>query len=492
MNRLKGGCASQTKWLNWNDIDWRKVERGVMSLQRRIVKAVKGKRFQKAKALFHLLTHSFYGKLMAILKVSTSKGSKTCGVDKVLWNTPSKRWRAIEQLKIKGYRAKPLKRKSIKKKNGKLRHLGIPTISDRAMQALFKLALEPIAETLADPNSYGFRSKRSCADATVQCHNALSTRNSAQWILEADIKACFDKISHEWILQNIPVNKRVLKQWLRSGYIDKKRWFPTEEGTPQGGVISPIIANMVLDGLERTINLHAKHTPNKNPHKINFVRYADDFVVTGNDSEYLEKEVKPLISKFLAKRGLELSPEKTKITHISQGFDFLGFNIRKYKGKCLIKPSKSSVKGIYANISECVKSHKAVTQEELIRMIAPKIRGWANFYRHAVAKQTFSLLDSKMFKLLWKWAIRRHPNKGYRWIKAKYFKTIGTRHWVFTTTDKKLKGALPLFDATKIIRHTKIRKYANPFDKNWVEYFNNRKRGRLVFPKYQSLAITNG
>ena len=488
MNLPIGRCASQTKWTNWNAIKWKKVERGVMSLQRRIVKAIKEKHFQKAKALLHLLTHSFYGKLLAILKVSTNKGSKTCGVDKTLWNTPLKRWKAIGQLKTKGYKAKPLKRKSIKKKNGKLRHLGIPTIRDRAMQALFKLALEPIAETLADPNSYGFRPKRSCADAIAQCHNALSKRNSAEWILEADIKACFDKISHKWILQHIPLNKKVLTQWLKSGYIDNKHWFPTENGTPQGGVISPIIANMVLDGLEERINLHAQHKHNKNPHKVNFVRYADDFVVTCSNSEYLEKEIKPLISMFLAERGLELSPEKTMITHINQGFDFLGFNIRKYNGKCLTKPKKESVKSIYASIAECVNNHKAATQEQLIRMIAPKIRGWANFFRHAVAKQTFSLLDNKMFKLLWKWAKRRHPKKGLRWIKAKYFKSIGSRHWVFSTTDKKLKGALPLFDATKIIRHTKIKKHANPYDKDWVEYFNKREKGTIGFVKVSKIS----
>lgn len=476
MNQPSGRCASETKWTHWNSINWKKVERGVMSLQRRIVKAIKAKHFHKAKALLHLLTRSFYGKLLAILKVTTNKGCKTCGVDKELWNTPLKKWKAIEHLKIKGYKAKPLKRKSIKKKNGKLRHLGIPTIRDRAFQALFKLALEPIAETLADPNSYGFRPKRSCADAIAQCHNILSKRNSAEWILEADIKACFDKISHKWILNHIPLSKKVLTQWLKAGYIDNKHWFPTESGTPQGGIISPIIANMVLDGLEKTINHHANHKRNRNPHKINFVRYADDFVVTCSNSEYLEKEIKPLISNFLAERGLELSPEKTKITHIKQGFDFLGFNIRKYKHKCLTKPKKEAVKSIYESIKECVNKHKAVSQEAIIHMIAPKIIGWANFFRHSAAKRTFSLLDNKMFKLLWKWAKRRHPRKGCHWIKHKYFKNIGNRHWVFSTTDKKLYGALPLFDATKIIRHTKIKNLANPYDKDWEEYFNRRAK----------------
>jgi RNA-directed DNA polymerase len=490
-NRPNGGCAPETKWTDWTSINWEKVAHAVKSLQRRIVKAVKAKHFHKAKTLMYLLAHSFYGKLMAILRVTTNKGSKTCGVDKVLWNTPLKKWKAIEQMSIKGYKAKPLKRKSILKKNGKLRHLGIPTIRDRAIQALFKLAIEPIAETTADPNSYGFRKERSCADAIVQCHNALCQLNSAEWILEADIKGCFDNISHPWILQHIPISKKVLTQWLKAGYMDNKHWFPTKSGTPQGGVISPTIANMVLDGLEEHINLYAHHKPNRNPYKINFVRYADDFVVTCSNREYLEQEIKPLISNFLAERGLELSEEKTKITHIQQGFDFLGFNVRKYKQKCLTKPNKGSVKSIYESLSKCVNEHKAVSQRELIRMLNPKIRGWANFFKHSAAKQIFSRLDNKLFKLLWKWAKRRHPNKNHHWIKKKYFKSKNNRQWVFSSSDKKQTSELILFDATKIIRHVKIKGLANPYDKDYEDYFKDREWSRLVKRKHLKVAITN-
>jgi RNA-directed DNA polymerase len=232
---------------------------------------------------------------------------------------------------------------------------------------------------------------------------------------------------------------------------------------------------MVLDGLEKVIYLHAGRKPNSNPRRINFIRYADDFIVTGNDSEYLELEIWPLISKFLADRGLELSAEKTMITHIQQGFDFLGFNIRKYKDKCLTKPKKGAIKSIYSSIAECVNNHKSVTQKELIRMIAPKIKGWANFFRHSAAKQIFSRLDNKVFRILWKWAKRRHPKKDKHWIKAKYFKTIGKRHWVFSVTDKKKTYELPLFDAVKVIRHTKIKSLSNPYDKEWENYFKERE-----------------
>lgn len=479
MNQSKGGCASEATWTNWNSINWKKVERDVKSLQKRIVKAVKAKHFHKVKALVRLLTHSFYGKLLAILRVTTNKGSKTAGVDNVLWNTPRKRWEAIEQLKVKGYKALPLKRKSIKKKNGKLRHLGIPTIRDRAHQALHKLALEPIAETLADPNSYGFRPKRSCADAIVQCHKVLCKRNSSQWILEADIAGCFDNISHEWIMQHIPMNKKVLSEWLKAGYMDKKQWFPTITGTPQGGIASPTIANLVLDGLENKIKTHACHRAKSNPHQIHFIRYADDFVVTSNSREYLETEIKPIIIQFLGERGLKLALEKTHITNICDGFDFLGFNVRKYKNKCLTKPSKDSVKNVYNKMSESVESLKAGSQLQIIHILSPIIRGWTNFYCHSAAKRTFSLLDAKLFKLLWRWAIRRHPNKSRHWIKDKYFHSIGKRHWVFATSDNKRMIELPSFSARKIVRHVKIKGSANPYDKDWDVYFSLRKASKV-------------
>jgi hypothetical protein len=354
MSPDSSGCASKTKWTNWYSINWKKVHHGVKSLQRRIVKAVESKYFHKAKVLLYLLARSFYGKLLAILRVTSNTGSRTCGVDNVRWNTPARKWKAIEQLSIKGYKAEPLKRKSIPKKNGKLRHLGIPTMRDRAVQAMFKAGLEPVAEATADLNSYGFRPKRSCADAIEQCHNVLARGNSAEWIFEADIKGRFDNISHEWILQHIPVNKMVLGQW---------------------------------------------------------------------------------------------------------------------------------VKGIYSAIRECITGNKTVKQDKLIAMITPKIRGWGNFYRHVVSKRTFSILDEKLFRLLWKWAKRRHPNKSSYWIKQHYFISKENQNWVFATTGNRKHVELPRFDAIKIVRHRKIISISNPYNRKWDNYFAERVRDRLVKPK---------
>ena len=353
------------------------------------------------------------------------------------------------------------------------------------MQALYLQALDPIAETLADSNSYGFRKERSCADAMEQCHIALSRSASAEWILEGDIKSCFDKISHKWLMTHIPTDKVILQKWLKAGYMDKSIFYQTTDGTPQGGIISPVLANMTLDGLETT--LRQKYTPRSHGHKagehrskkVNLVRYADDFIITGISKEFLEDEIKPLVTAFLQERGLELSEEKTRITHIEDGFDFLGQNVRKYKGKLLEKPSKKNVKAFVADIREVIKGNKQATAYALITLLNPKIRGWANFHRHVVSHEPFVSVDTAIFKTLWQWARRRHPNKTRYWIKDKYFGTHGDQHWRFfgerkNQQGKKEKNMLCLANATPMKRHVKIQGRCNPYDPEWEIYLEER------------------
>src|SRR5436309_6533300 len=427
---------------DWHDIDWKSVSHSVRRLQARIVQATKEKRWGKVKALQRLLTHSFSGKALAVRRVTENQGKNTPGVDKMTWNTPQKKLNAIYSLRQRDYRPQPLRRIYIPKKNGQKRPLGIPVMKCRAMQALYLLALDPVAETTADPNSYGFRPQRSTADAIEQCFCALGKQRSPQWILEGDIKGCFDAISHTWLLAHIPMDKTMLKKWLKAGYMEKHVLHPTEEGTPQGGIISPVLANLTLDGLERILMEHFPKVKTGKGSLGNFARYADDFIVTGRTKEILEQEVQPLIEQFMRERGLQLSEEKTRITHIEEGFDFLGQNVRKYRGKLLIKPTRESVRGLLEQVRSVIKGNKQTTAGKLIAQLNPIIGGWAMYHRHVVSSQTFSQVDHAIFQMIWQWVKRRHPTKGRRWMKEKYFHQIGARKWVFSGEVEGKKGEM--------------------------------------------------
>jgi RNA-directed DNA polymerase len=459
----------------WHAINWRKAHREVRRLQARIVKATQAERWGKVKALQRLLSRSYSAKVLAVKRVTENDGKRTPGVDGILWDTPRKKAQAVQGLRQRGYRPQPLRRVYIEKANGKQRPLGIPTMHDRAMQALYKLVLEPVAETTADPNSYGFRCERSPADAIEQCFTTLVWQRSATWVLEGDIRACFDEISHDWLLANIPMETTMLRKWLKAGYIEKEVFHPTEEGTPQGGVISPVLANMALDGLEKLLKTRfSKSTKRGKGTKVNVIRFADDFVVTGSSPELLEHEVKPLIVQFLRERGLTLSEEKTRITVIEDGFDFLGQNVRKYRGKLLIKPSKKSIQRFLNHIRTILKTQQAIPAGILIAELTPIIRGWAQYHQHVVSKQVFADVDHAIVRALWRWAKRRHPHKGKRWVKRKYFKKVGARDWVFFGEHRDKEWRLFLASRILIKRHVKVKADANPYDPAWELYFEER------------------
>ena len=474
------GAFSDTKVI-WSAIKWNRVYRNVRRLQARIVKATQAKRWGKVKALQHLLTRSFSAKVLAVRRVTENKGKKTPGVDGEVWNTPGKKSQAINELKQHGYQPSPLKREYIPKANGRQRPLSIPTMLDRTMQTLYLQALDPIAECQADPNSYGFRSERSTADAIEQCHIVLSNRGGAEWILEGDIGSCFDTISHEWLEAHIPMDKPVLHKWLKAGFIEEDILKPTKSGTPQGGPASPVLANLTLDGLEKKLReKYPKASHLSRRVKVNLVRYCDDFIITGSSKELLENEVKPLVEEFLRERGLELSPEKTRITHIEEGFDFLGQHIHRYHdGKILITPSKKTVEAVLDKIRGIIKRNAQARAGNLIMQLNPIIRGWANYHQHVSSKQTFAKIDNAIFHALWQWAKRRHPNKPLRWIKDKYFATIEGDRWVFHGTVEGKEGTAPTVYLLKasgvpIKRHTKIKGEANPYDPVWEDYFERR------------------
>lgn len=479
-------CAASHAEVDWHAIDWQKVNQNVRRLQARIVKATQEGKWGKVKALQHLLTRSFSGKALAVRRVTENQGKNTPGVDRETWETPEKKTRAIHSLRQRGYRPKPLRRVYIPKSNGKKRPLGIPTMKDRAMQALYLLALAPVAETTGDPDSYGFRPERSTADAIEQCFCNLAAKRMSKWVLEGDIKSCFDRISHDWLMAHIPIEKAILRKWLKAGYMEEGTFHTTDEGTPQGGIISPVLANMTLDGLQRELEkrFHRKNGRTPSP-MVHLIRYADDFVVTGRTRELLENEVLPVIKQFLAERALELSQEKTLITHVDDGFDFLGQNIRKYEGKLLIKPSKKNKLAFLKKVRATIKANKTATAGMLITQLNPLIRGWVNYHKHVVSKRTFSDVDSVIFQALWRWAKRRHPSKPARWIRRRYFGKVGGDNWVFTGVIVRTDGqkrVVRLMSAAKtpIRRHVKIKSEANPFDPTWEAYFEHRLGVRMA------------
>ena len=472
----------------WKIIDWKRVKEVVNNLQSRIASAAKNGKWKTVNKLSRLLTRSFYAKLLSVRKVTTNKGSRTPGIDGIIWSSSADKMRSALQLTNKGYRAKPLTRKYIRKKNGKLRPLSIPTMYDRVMQILHSLVLGPIESAIGDKTSFGFKPYRSTKDAYAYLHICLSKKIAPEWIVEGDIKACFDEINHTWILDNIPMDKRILKEFLKAGSVENYHLFPTEKGTPQGGPISPIIGNMALNGLENALAMRfysrsdgAIDKSHHNRHKINYVRFADDLVVTA-DSPETAHEIIDLIRTFLDSRGLKLSEEKTLVTNISKGFNFLGWNFRKYKGKLLSKPSKDSQKEVIKKISEVIAKAKAWDQDRLIRILNPIIRGWSQYHNHAVSSAIFSKLDDTVYNMLISWAKRRHSNKGLNWIMTKYWHKSGTRKYVFCTEQQTLER----FSNAKIVRQRLASINKNPFiDKEYFEqwkFMEYHRKKRITKP----------
>jgi len=462
----------------WNSVNWNPVHSNVQRLQARIVKAWKDKKYKTVKHLQKLLRRSLSARLLAVKRVTANKGKKTPGIDGVVWKTSEDKWKAVEQLKSEKYTPQPMRRIYIPKKNGKKRPLSIPTMPCRGKQQLHLLALDPIAETEGDKYSYGYRKSRSTADAIQRTVCILAKKSSAQWILECDIAGCFDNISHEWLLNHIPTDKKTLKKWLKAGYMDKKVLYQSIKGSFQGSPISPVLANMTLDGLEKVLEdkFGKGGTYRGLKYKVHLNRYSDDFYVTGKSKTILEKEALPTIKEFLSQRGLSLSEEKTQIVHIKEGFDFLGKNIRKWNGKPIIVPSKSSSKEIKAKVKDVVMRYKGACGMEMIKKLNPILKGWVYYHRHTSSSRKFSDLEHYVYTKLWRWCTRRHPNKSKKWIMKKYFEPTRARKWTFHCKGERI--FLPT--TVKIIRHRLIKGEANPYDDEWRGYFDERETAKLA------------
>ena len=508
--------ALSNQMVEWNTIPWRQLERRVFKLQKRIFQASQRGDAKTVRKLQKTLMRSWSAKAIAIRKVSQdNQGKKTAGVDGVKSLTPKARLTLILNLKLTN-KVKATRRVWIPKPGtSEKRPLSIPTMQDRATQALVKLALEPEWEAVFEPNSYGFRPGRSTHDAIEAIFNNI--KQKSKWILDADISKCFDKINHQALLRKIntfPTLNRLIKEWLKAGVFDNHEWSPTEEGTPQGGVISPLLANIALHGMEEEINKVADSLPGnkkKNRYALSLIRYADDFIIIHPNFDVVN-ECKDRIIEWLKEMGLELKPSKTRITHTLNpsnniftqssvkkgGFDFLGFNIRQYKVgkthsgkntngkllgfKTLIKPSEKAIKEHYDEICKTIDTHKSAPQEALIKRLNPIIRGWTNYYSTVVTKEIFALLDHLIFQKLQTWAKRRHAHKSKSWISSKYWGKVGNNNWVFSTKHEgKIASTLLEYAKTGIVRHIKVEGKNSPFDGNLV-YWSERKGKNPLLP----------
>ncbi len=483
----------------WKVIPWRKLERRVFKLQTRIFKASRRGDVKAVRRLQKTLMRSWSAKCLAVRRVTQdNQGKKTAGIDGIKSLTPKERLHLVDLLKPSP-KAKPTRRVWIPKPGSSdLRPLGIPTITDRALQALVKAALEPEWEAKFEPNSYGFRPGRACHDAIEAIFNGIALK--AKYVLDADISKCFDQINQEMLLAKLntfPTLRRQIKAWLKSGVLDNGQWFPTSSGTPQGGVISPLLANIALHGMEERI----KQTfPRRNaglgsncqpPHLI---RYADDFVVLHEDLTVVQ-QCQQIISEWLAQLGLVLHPNKTQITHTFKthegkvGFDFLGFTVRQVPTgnydtahdthgrplgfKTLIQPSQRSISRHQEKLKQIIHRHQAATQAQLIDALNPVITGWSNYFSTGVSSEAYSWLDHWLYSQLKAWARHRHPRKNQRWIANKYWLIDRGEGWTFAAVSSTGYKRLAVHNHTAIRRHVKVQGKRSPFDADWV-YWSSR------------------
>jgi RNA-directed DNA polymerase len=464
----------------WSEIDWAATEAAVRRLQSRIYRAAAAGKRRQVKNLQKLLVRSRSAKRLAVRRVTQQNaGRNTPGIDGVVCRTPESRMRLADGLSLRGHRPQPVRRVHIPKSEGRTRPLGIPTIRERALQMLVKMALEPEWETRFETNSYGFRPGRCTMDAIEALHATLAPAGVSAWLLDADISGCFDNVGHSPLLARLPVFTTTIRRWLKAGVVEMGTWEPTTTGVPQGGPLSPLVANVALNGMERLFGAEDKKGRHVLPSRrrdgnrgISLVRYADDLVVTAPTREVLETYVVPKLSAFLNERGLKLSEAKTSIVHIDEGFNFLGFTVRRHRGVVLTRPQKEKMVRHLRTIHDYLRQHRQATPSQIIDGLNPITRGWANYYRHGASKHAFHTADHHVRIKLWRWAKRRHPTKPTAWIRSRYFDS--DRNFVDG------RRRLARHDEVPITRHSKVQGKRSPLNPDDQEYWELRRLRRLA------------
>jgi RNA-directed DNA polymerase len=488
-NGAEGRCGTA-----WDAIDWRKADRIVRNLRYRIFRATRANDLRKVRSLQKLMLRCYSNILMSVRRVTqVNAGRNTPGVDKVLVKTPAARGRLVDYLSTtQPWRASPVRRVYIPKANGKQRPLGIPTVLDRCLQAMVKQALEPEWEARFEGSSYGFRPGRSCHDALAAIFNLARPNKRKKWVVDADIKGAFDNIDHDFLLKALgkAPGRELVKQWLKAGIMEDGAFHATEAGTPQGGVISPLLLNIALHGMEPALGVRYKRTRREIVGERAIVRYADDFVVFCESKEDAERVRDRLLPPWLAERGLSLSEEKTRVVHLTEGFDFLGCTIRHHHAprttrtgyKLLIKPSKKAVTRKRRELREVWLGLKGHNIGAVLRKLNPIIRGWANYYRTVVSSEIFQEMDHWMFRREKRYVKHMHPKKPWKWRKKRYWGKLHKErddHWVFG--DKRSGAYLLKFSWHNIVRHELVQGTASSDDPSLRDYWWARRKVNMRY-----------